>query len=79
MRIQKIVALLVMAWVMFATAQAEFAFGTGHSEETDLLKAGKEAALMAKKSLRGNKAKVVMVSVITNDRNVDLSGVFRSF
>lgn len=79
MKIQKIVALFLMAWVMFTTAQAEFAFGTGHSEDKNLLKAGKEAALMAKKSLKGNKAKVVIVSVITNDRNVDLSGVFEVF
>ncbi len=79
MRFKLIALLIMLLGLQITSSKAEVTFATGYSEEKDLVKAGNQAAEQIKKKLKGKKAKVIIVSVITKKKNVDLSGVFKVF
>ena len=75
----KFVVLLIMLLFSQFSLKAEVNFATGFSEKKNLVEAGREASKVIKKKLAGKKAKLVIVSVITKNKKVDLSGVLENF
>ncbi|UDQ98903.1 FIST N-terminal domain-containing protein [Lentisphaerota bacterium WC36G] len=78
MKLKMVVVLLMMVCAHLSLS-AKMLFATGYSENKDLKVAGQEAAQQIKKKFGKERPKLVIVSVITNNKKVDLSGVLANF